>query len=270
MWTVTLRFSGWILGDSARPAAAGHCELTEGEGAVIRYDEGADSLVFAPDTGPHPHGLAVVTARDGHWCLTNLHAEDTYFVENMESGGEFVKVVPRRRDIPIPFELARIVLPVPKGAGKVDVFGPEPHYLAPSSLSESAANWPRLDESCVYFRVLVALCEPQLRGSPPGAVPTIAEVVERLRGCRPAYRVSRAAVNHHIDYLATHKLRVGEWAGAADGKRSYWKREAIVAMALRSGLVGEEHLKMLPNQRVTGRQAPDPLRAPVPPRRSRR
>ncbi|UNO44350.1 hypothetical protein KGS77_31635 [Streptomyces sp. MST-110588] len=257
-------------GGPTRPTTARRCELAGGEGAVVRYDERADSLDFAPDTGPHPHGLAVVTARDGHWCLTNLHAEDTYFVENMESGGEFVKVAPRRRDIPIPFELARLILPVPRGAGMVKVFGPEPHYLAPSALSGSAANWPRLDEDCMYFRVLVALCEPQLRGCPPGAVPTVAEVIERLGDGRPAYRISRAAVNHHIDYLAMHKLRVGEWAGAADGKRSYWKREAVVAMALRSGLVGEQHLRMLPSRRVTARQGPGPSRLPAPPPRSRR
>ncbi|MFD9811793.1 hypothetical protein [Streptomyces sp. NPDC059080] len=238
-------------------------ELTENARMVIRYDPESDALAFSPATRPGPDGVAVVTARGGHWCLTNLHAEDTYFVENMETGGEFIKVAPRRADIPIPFELARLVIPVQRGTGVVNVFGPEPRFLAVSSVAGRTTNWPRLDERCVYFRVLVALCEPQLRGGPPGAVPTVMDVIARLGGRLPQ-RLSRAAVNHHIGYLATHKLRIGEWAGVSDGKRSYWKREAIVAMALRSGLVEEAHLGLLPRRRVTGPQEPVPSRAPAP------
>ncbi|PNE34142.1 hypothetical protein AF335_05615 [Streptomyces eurocidicus] len=255
-------------------------------------------MAVLPAGHPRP-AAAIVTGHAGHWCLTNLHAEDTYFIENMEHGGEFVKVAARRRDFPVPFELARLVLPVARRIGIVNVFGPEPRYLATASASGATTNWPLLDERSVYFRVLVALCEPQLRGYPPGAVPTIADVISRLQetACAPA--MSRAAVNHHINYLATEKLQVNEWAGVADGKRSYWKREAIVAMALRSGLVGEQHLTLLPARcgsaarragadtrpagpdarradpgrvsgpqgRVTGPQEPFPSCGPVPPRR---
>ncbi|MEU8912085.1 hypothetical protein [Streptomyces nigrescens] len=263
MWNVTLQFSGWLTGDSAPSGTARRHELTEDEQVVIRYDPDTDSLGFSSATRPRPAGVAVVTAHGDHWSLTNLHAEDTYFVENMEVGGEFVKVAPRRQDIPIPFELARLILPVPRGTGVVNVFGPEPRFLDASSAAERTTNWPRLDERCLYFRVLVALCEPQLRGSPPGAVPTVMEVITRLGG-RFSQRMSRAAVNHHIDYLATHKLRVSEWAGVSDGKRSYWKREAIVAMALRSGLVKETHLGLLPRRQVTGPQEPAPSSAPAP------
>ncbi|MFJ3952561.1 hypothetical protein SLV14_000981 [Streptomyces sp. Je 1-4] len=269
MWNVTLQFSGWLTGDSTPSGTARRHELTEDEQVVIRYDPDTDSLGFSSATRPQPAGVAVVTAHGDHWSLTNLHAEDTYFVENMEVGGEFVKVAPRRQDIPIPFELARLILPVPRGTGVVNVFGPEPRFLDASFAADRTTNWPRLDERCLYFRVLVALCEPQLRGGPPGAVPTVMEVIARLGG-RFSQRMSRAAVNHHIDYLATHKLRVSEWAGACDGKRSYWKREAIVAMALRSGLVNEAHLELLPHRQVTGPQEPAPSSAPAPRSRSGR
>lgn len=280
MWSLTLQFSGWWAEDPARPTVRStsrqrpeRCEIAEDGSAVIRYDANRDVLTFVPVDGggePGEEGAAVVTARRGHWCLTNLHAEDSCFVENMEGGGgEFIKVPPRRRDTPIPFELARLVLAVPRGAGLVNIFGPEPPYLATAANADSAAlparvtNWPRLDERALYFRVLVALCEPQLRGGPPGAVPTVGEVIERLNGgCRPV-GMTRAAVNHHIEYLANEKLRVAEWAGLTEGKRSYWKREAIVALVLRAGLVGERHLRLLPPRRVTAGQRPAPPPAPV-------
>ncbi|MFE0104619.1 hypothetical protein [Streptomyces sp. NPDC059009] len=226
-----------------------------GDTTALAYDRETDSLGFAPAAALPQGATALITAHADHWCLTNLHAEDTCFVENMEGGGEFVKVAPRRRDLPIPFELARLVLPVARGAGLVDIFGPEPRYLAADAASRSGTSWPQLDEGAAYFRVLVALCEPQLRGCPPGAVPTLADVIARIRDGEPV--MSRAAVNHHINYLATQKLRVGTWAGG-NGKRSYWKREAIVAMALRSGLVDEHHLALLPRRRrLSSPPAPD-------------
>ncbi|MFF8955658.1 hypothetical protein [Streptomyces sp. NPDC014894] len=276
MWSLMLQFSGWWGEDPAGPTvqntAGGRpnrCEIGEDGSAVIRYDADRDILAFAPvDAGePGPAGAAVVTARRGHWCLTNLHAEDSCFVENMEGGGgEFVKVPPRRRDTPIPFELARLVLAVPRGTGLVSIFGPEPPYLAAAdtALSDRVTNWPRLDEQALYFRVLVALCEPQLRGGPPGAVPTVGEVIARLGAGRRSAEMTRAAVNHHIAYLANEKLRVAEWAGLTEGGRSYWKREAIVAMVLRAGLVCERHLRLLPPpRRVTAGQRPAPAPGPV-------
>ncbi|MER5987660.1 hypothetical protein [Streptomyces sp. NPDC001787] len=280
-----LQFFGWWGEGPAGPAvqnSAGErpnrCEIGEDGSAVIRYDADRDILVFAPvgagESGTE--GAAIVTARRGHWCLTNLHAKDSLFVENMEGGGgEFVKVPPRRRDTPIPFELARLVLAVPRGTGLVSVFGPEPPYLAAvadhKTLSDRATNWPRLDEQALYFRVLVALCEPQLRGGPPGAVPTVGEVIARLSAGHRHAAMTRAAVNHHIAYLANEKLRVTEWAGLAEGRRSYWKREAIVALVLRAGLVCERHLRLLsPPRRVTAGQRPAPSSVPVRQPRRRR
>ncbi|KAB7833456.1 hypothetical protein J7W19_32430 [Streptomyces mobaraensis NBRC 13819 = DSM 40847] len=265
MGNLILQFAGWYAEDEPdRPATHERREIGEGDRALIRYDRRTDALSVLPADRRRgqPGSAAVVAGHPGHWSVTNLHAEDTYFVENMERGGEFVKVPPRRKDFPIPFELARLVLPVARRIGVVNVYGPEPSYLAAAAASDTASNWPRLDERSAYFRVLVALCEPQLRGYPPGAVPTTAEVIDRLRGGPRTPPMSRAAVNHHINYLATEKLQVTEWAGAADGKRSYWKREAVVAMALRSGLVDERHLGLLP-QRLSCPQRPAPPRRPV-------
>ncbi|WP_228388070.1 hypothetical protein [Streptomyces jumonjinensis] len=253
MGTLILQFAGWYADEAIRPPVRDRCELGDGGRAVIGYNAERDVLDIRSAADPVLSAAAVVTARSAHWCLTNLHTEDTYFVENMERGGEFVKVAPRRQDIPIPFELARLVLPVARGAAMVNVFGPEPRFLAAAPAAPGGrTNWPRLDENSAYFRVLVALCEPQLRGYPPGAVPTITDVIARLEGKGRATTLTRAAVNHHINYLATEKLQVTEWAGATGGKRSYWKREAVVAMALRSGLVGEEHLVLLPSRSAAG------------------
>ena len=59
-------------------------------------------------------------------------------------------------------------------------------------------------------------------------------------------KLTRAAMNFQIDYLARTKLRVlapdaDSLAGKAD-----WQREALVRTALRFDLVREEHLDLLP------------------------
>ena len=53
--------------------------------------------------------------------------------------------------------------------------------------------------------------------------------------------LTRAAVNHHIDYLAIEKLRVK----APEPGRLDSKREALVAIALRYGIVRDEHRRLL-------------------------
>jgi hypothetical protein len=87
-----------------------------------------------------------------------------------------------------------------------------------------------LDETAKFFLILVALCEPRLRDCASVALPTAGEIVERLRG---RLDLTRAAVNHHIDYLAIEKLRVKP----PEPGRLDSKREALVAIALRYGIV---------------------------------
>jgi hypothetical protein len=97
----------------------------------------------------------------------------------------------------------------------------------------------------------VALCEPQLLDASSVIIPTVPEIIGRL--CQAGHpRLTRAAVNFHIEYLARHKLRVKPAEGGSG--KSDWQRAALVSLALRFNLVGHRHLELLaaPRQRQPG------------------
>jgi hypothetical protein len=184
-----------------------------------------------------------LTAAEDYWLITNLSAEATYVVDNPEGGGEYITVAPRRIAAPVPFEFARVSLPTRERPVEFLVFAPQHAYSEPGAASGGDLTVApfSLDETAKYFLILVALCEPRLRDGASVALPTAAEIVERLRG---RLELTRAAVNHHIDYLAIEKLRVKEPApGRLDSKR-----EALVAVALRYGVVRDEHRRLLPRR----------------------
>jgi hypothetical protein len=108
-----------------------------------------------------------------------------------------------------------------------------------------------LDVTAKYFLVLVALCEPRLRDPSDGALPGAGDIAERLRPLESCRGLTRSAVNYHIDYLAFAKLRldVGEESGADGNGRTGAKRARLASLALRFGLVREEHLALLPSRR---------------------
>lgn len=110
------------------------------------------------------------------------------------------------------------------------------------------AEFP-LDQAARYFLILVALCEPRLRDASSAVIPTVPQIIERL--CQAGHpRLTRAAVNFHIEYLARHKLRVKQAEGS--GGKADWQRAALVSLALRFNLVGHQHLALLtaPRQRA--------------------
>ena len=184
-----------------------------------------------------------LTAAEDYWLITNLSAEATYVVDNPEGGGEYITVAPRRIAAPVPFEFARVSLLTRERPVEFLVFAPQHAYSEPgAALGGDLTVAPfSLDETAKYFLILVALCEPRLRDGASVALPTAGEIVERLRG---RLRLTRAAVNHHIDYLAIEKLRVKDPApGRLDSKR-----EALVAIALRYGIVRDEHRRLLPRR----------------------
>ena len=88
----------------------------------------------------------------------------------------------------MPFEFAQVVLPSLGGDCRFKVFAPQHAYLGPADAQppdDQAVHTLSpfaLDPTAKYFRVLVALCEPRLRGTTSSAVPGVGEVVERLRG----------------------------------------------------------------------------------------
>ncbi|MFD0527134.1 serine/threonine protein kinase [Kitasatospora arboriphila] len=196
-----------------------------------------------------------LTAASDYWRLSNFSRSATYVVENLEGAGEHLKVAPGRLGAPVPFEFSRVVLPSLGGGCHFKVFAPQHAYLDRAQAGppgEHTVSPFALDATAKYFLVLVALCEPRLRGT-SAAVPGVGDVVERLRGGPGAAGPSRSAVNYHIDYLAESKLRLRP-EGSEGGAGPLRKREELVDLALRFDLVREEHLALLPARRV-GRPA---------------
>jgi len=222
-----------------------------GPGETLRFGRGApghDVDVELPYAGVSRVAGEIIAVED-HWLISNLSRDKAYVVDNPEGGGEYLTVPPRRIAAPVPFEFARVSLPRTDGPVSFLVFAPQHTYADPDQLDglageRTAPAFP-LDESAKYFLVLVALCEPRLRDSTTVALPTAGEIAERLAPDERFCDLSRAAVNHHIDYLAITKLRVKEPRPGAD-ERLEWKREALVSIALRFGLVRDEHRRLLP------------------------
>ncbi|MFC8514131.1 FHA domain-containing protein [Streptomyces sp. NPDC057257] len=191
-----------------------------------------------------------ITAQGAFWILSNLSREQTYVVENPEGAGEHIKVGPGRIDAPIPFEFSRIVLPAAGDLLAIEVWAPRHDYLHPAAGTDAdnavgATTAPAfsVDRTKRYFAVLAALCEPRLRGDPHAPLPTVDQVVDRLRPNWPA--ASRTSVQWNIDYLAV-KLRLKPGPEEADqGPRLNGKKESLVSLALRFDLVREDDLVVL-------------------------
>jgi hypothetical protein len=238
------------------PHATCPAELLElSPGQSIRFGRGAPELrpelILANEAVSRLAGQ--ITATDEYWTLTNFSRDATYVVENPEGSGELVKAPPLRLGMPIPFEIARVVLPAGTGFVYFQVYAPMHSFLDPRAPAErggelTVASFP-MDTSAKYFLVLLALCEPRLRDESYLAIPTAEAVVERLRPLPACRTLTVAAVNFHIDYLARTKLRVKQPGPDGRSERLDTKREALVSVALRFDLVREEHLAMLPPRR---------------------
>ncbi|MEU6809149.1 FHA domain-containing protein [Streptomyces sp. NPDC046831] len=232
----------------------------EHRGPQIRLAPG-ERLAFgrsAPGNGlviPHDgvsRRAGEITAHGAFWILSNLSARQTYVVENPEGAGEHIKVPPGRLDAPVPFEFSRIVLPAAGDLLALEVWAPRHDYLHGAGGTDGRTTAPAfcVDRTKRYFAVLAALCEPRLRGAPHAALPTVDQVVERLRPAWPA--ASRTSVQWNIDYLAV-KLRLKPGPDTAgSGPRLNGKKESLVSLALRFDLVREDDLVVL---------APPPSRA---------
>jgi hypothetical protein len=226
---------------------------------IVRLGPGEDAS-FGRGAPGHPVRLRLrhrgvprlagqIGAAEDHWLLSNLSLDRTYLVENPEGAGEHVKVVPRRLGAPIPFELARVVLPADPDPAAFVVFAPQHRFADGAALpgldGETTTAPFALDETAKYFLVLTALCEPRLRDGSSAALPTDPEIVARLRSLPACADLNRSAVNFHIDYLARIKLRLRE-SGDLARPRLEWRRAALASFALRFDLVREAHLALLP------------------------
>jgi hypothetical protein len=238
------------------------CPVPDGrDQEIVRLAPGEDATFGRGGPG-HPVRLRIdhpgvgrlagrITAAEDHWLLSNLCADRTYLVENPEGAGEHVKVAPRRLGAPIPFELARVVLPADPAPLAFVVFAP-PHRFAdhralPPPDGEDTRALFSLDETAKYFLVLTALCEPRLRDGSSAALPTDPQILDRLRRLPSCRRLTRSAVNFHLDYLARTKLRL-RGPAAAGPPQLEGRRAALVSFALRFDLVRDEHLALLPSR----------------------
>lgn len=236
------------------PATADPCRpptlsLRSGSEVTFGRDPGAD-VVLADQRVPRLAGR--IRAMSDYWLVSNLTCDHTYIVENPESSGEFIKLVPRRLDMPVPFEFARVVIrpgaqPPTAGLAEFLVFAPQHSYLDTDASTRTGGDPTvaafSLDESAKYFLVLVALCEPRLRDPSSLVLPNAAEVRARLAGVEHCVGMSAAAINTQIDYLARTKLRVRPSARGVS--KADWQREELVRLALRFDVVREEHLALL-------------------------
>ncbi|MEV8016559.1 FHA domain-containing protein [Streptomyces sp. NPDC086554] len=225
--------------------AGGQLRLAPGERLTFGRSAEANDLPIDHDGVSRAAGE--ITAHGAFWILSNLSARQTYVVENPEGAGEHIKVGPGRLDAPVPFEFSRIVLPAAGELLHFDVWAPRHDYLPAGdrAVLGGATTHPAfsVDRAKRYFAVLAALCEPRLRGAPHAPLPTVEQVVERLRPCWPS--ANRAAVQWNIDYLAI-KLRLKPGPDRADsGPRLNGKKESIVSLALRFDLVREDDLVVL-------------------------
>jgi hypothetical protein len=232
-----------------------------GAGEVARFGRGSATVpVEVRLDDPAVSRLAgEIRVTEDHWLLSNHSTTHSYLVENPEGAGEYLRVPPRRVGAPIPFEFARVVLPARGSQVSFQVFAPDHVYLDPGSTDGTVRGTQTLtayslDETATYFLVLVALCEPRLRDESALAVPTTPEVVERLRSDPRHARLTARAVSAHIDYLAEEKLRIAPAAAREPGRgaRRNGKREVLVGIALRFGLVSEAHLGLLPARTAAG------------------
>ncbi|EGX58109.1 hypothetical protein SZN_19335 [Streptomyces zinciresistens K42] len=240
--------------------AAGADLVHLGPGDMVEFGRGTpgapEPFVVLPDPGISRRAGRLEAAED-YWRLSNFSRGATYVVENLEGGGEYITVAPGRLGAPVPFEFSQVVLPGLGKAGGFKVFAPQHAYLdervAPGS-GERTVHPYALDVTAKYFLVLVALCEPRLRGARDGALPGAGDIAERLRPLESCRDLTRSAVNYHIDYLTLAKLRldVEEECGTEDGAgRTGAKRARLAWVALRFGLVREKHLALLPSRRQT-------------------
>ncbi|MGW6914464.1 FHA domain-containing protein [Kitasatospora sp. NPDC054939] len=257
-----------VPGPTMAPAA----QIRLAPGQSLRFGRGCaaggDGQLNVPHSGVS-RTAGEITATGTYWTLSNLSRSSTYVVENPEGAGEHIKIAPGRLGAPVPFEFSRIVLPAGSELIGLDVWAPRHDYADQDLLPDGAPGsgptggeptllaFP-LDRGKRYFLVLTALCEPRLRGRPHAPLPTVEQLVERLRPLWPA--ANRASVQWNIDYLAV-KLRLKPGPETADtGPRLVGKKETLVSLALRFDLVREEDLTAL-----TALASPAAFAAPIAP-----
>lgn len=228
------------------PGLARTVELAPGDSVTFGRGGGEVEVGIEIAGGAVSRLAGAIRACADFWLISNYSVRSTYVIMNPHGAGEFVKLPPRRLEMPVPFEFADVLLHADCAEPALRVLAPRHAYADPDleprpDGEQTVAAFP-LDHTARYFLILVALCEPRLRDASSEVIPTVPEIIDRL-GQAGQPRLTRAAVNFHIEYLARHKLRVKPSEGGS-GKAD-WQRAALVSLALRFNLVGHQHLALL-------------------------
>lgn len=220
-------------------------------------DRDVDMRLGAGDRAVHRHA-GEITSHGDHWRISNLSPNKSYIVENTERLAGYVQVQPNTHGMVVPFETSRVRVPGATGehsflvmapAACSAVLSPESPGIAEDDWADSTgerteANSFRMDRWHTYYRVLVALCEPRLRGLTP-PVPTQNQVAQRLG-------IGTAAVNAQVNYLLKDKFKV-ELEGGGQGQG--WRSQVLIDKALHFGVVTERDLRLLDDD-LSGPKAP--------------
>ncbi|MGH8876180.1 MAG: hypothetical protein ACRD0P_02375, partial [Stackebrandtia sp.] len=215
---------------------------SDGEPRSVRLSPG-ESLTFSACT-VNGCGLAAASRdsppctvglmfRSDHWTLSN-RGPSSLIVDNLEYRHEYFSVAAGRVDVPIPFVRSSVgntyTVELDRGAARQDEAG----SATPCHHCDSEPGSSTMDTSTIYFNVLQELCRPRLERGPGSSLPTSREIAKSLR--EKGHRLSPRAVDAHIDYLLD-KLGARPSDDDGGGNRRGWKRESLVARALRLRLL---------------------------------
>ena len=116
---------------------------------------------------PEETVVGMLTACEQQWQITNYTRNATFVVENLEGGGEFIKIVPLWRQVTIPFELSRLVVPLRSGPATLRVFSPPPPTVLVTTSWRRARNVHPPKRRCAKSR---GGGSPPPGGARPGTV----------------------------------------------------------------------------------------------------
>lgn len=176
----------------------------------------------------------VLRVFEDHWRLDNLSTAVEVVCRNLEGSDQYLRIPARRSGVPVPFEFAVLEFRQfdRRAADSVTVIGHEAATVREGTCCGSgldAVAAAGLRAGTLYMAVLEALCGDHDRsGIPPSSCAIAAELASR------GLRLSRRAVDHHVDYLFGRFFPEFRDVRGSPG----WKRTAVAAAAQRARSLG--------------------------------
>ncbi|NUR70864.1 MAG: hypothetical protein HOU81_08580 [Hamadaea sp.] len=169
------------------------------------------------------------------WAVTNQSRRADVTIEDLEDPLQRVICQPHRRDVVIPFEMARLRI---SGHSALIVSAPEPVVSEDDCCIEGSRGRSAELETKVYFLATVIMCSVRLRRGLDSPLLTQREIAEHLG--RLGHRLEPRTVRSYLDYFAD-RLGLPGAGGPARG----WRRELLARTVITQGLVRQEHLRLV-------------------------